>query len=195
MFCTIRPVQSNSKTRPRNQGFLLGCRCGDQQVPLAASLGKWVVLIIIFPGGMAAGLERYIDKRFYRDYRANRPECYLGQRPVTRDRHPGMHVFILNVNFVVVGTLAKTLDAKINAILSRQRLAVQNLILLYLCQFLIWRGIDSKLERKWYGEACIGRLFVQHQEVMIVNAAVYGTRPGVLKAMLNDHYRLTSNKP
>src|SRR6202453_3998384 len=141
---------------------------------------------------MAVWLERYIDKRFYRDYRANRPECYLGQRPVTRDRHPGMYVLILNVNLVVIGTLAKTLDGKVNAILSRQRLAVQNLILLYFRQFLIWRRIDSKLERKCDGEACIGRLFVQHQEVMMVNAGVYGTRPGVPTTMLNDHYRFTS---
>jgi hypothetical protein len=40
-----------------------------------------------------------------------------------------MHVFILNVSFIVIGTLAETLDGKVNAILPSKSLAVQNLIL------------------------------------------------------------------
>ena len=42
------------------------------------SLGKGVVLIIVLPRRMAARLNRYIDKWFYRDYRTNGPECHLG---------------------------------------------------------------------------------------------------------------------
>src|SRR5271154_4646200 len=106
-----------------------------------------------------------------------------------------MHVLILNVNLVVIGTLAKTLDGKSNDIFSRQRLAVQNLILLDLRKFLIWRRTGCYCERESDAEACVGRLFIQYQEVMIVDAGMDSACSGVLQTVLNDHYRLAGKKP
>src|SRR5271154_1406166 len=100
-----------------------------------------------------------------------------------------MHVLILNVNLVVIGTLAKTLDGKSNDIFSRQRLAVQNLILLDLRKFLIWWRTGCYCERESDAEACVGRLFIQYQEVMIVDAGMDGGFPVFLQPVLNHHYR------
>ncbi|MBI4877708.1 MAG: hypothetical protein HY822_24005 [Acidobacteria bacterium] len=156
---------------------------------------KSVVVVRAGPGEFAAGLNRQGDEGLHRNHGPDRPQRLARQRPVRADAHARTQFAVLDADFVVLGAVAETLQGGGHDIPVLQRLPVHDPVSANFGQLRV--GRTPGLNPEWNGDrkARTGRLPVQHQEIVVVDAGPDGAGSGVFQTVFQHHLRLALSQP
>src|ERR1043166_1844014 len=146
-----------------------------------------VILVINFPSELRAGLDIYLDERLNRKRRAYGPQRHSRKRPVSRDADACSQAPILDAEIIVLRIRAKSLDVQKNAIFSRRGLCESNLVVPDLGQAVHLGSGGADLERNGDREIRAGRLAVEVEEIVIIDAGLDGALSSIAQTMVDHH--------